>query len=151
QKPELIQEQWSWREMKRGQLEREFAVDFKAQTATARKRENGELKDWSEKIEVQPGRTFAGFAFTLALQNLRKQLLAGESIELQAVGFKPKPTVVAVELSHGGVDEMEMADRSLKGDRFVIHPRIPAIAKIFLKVPDTHIWLTKPPAGFLRW
>jgi len=148
QNPELIQEHWSWHEIKGRQLEREFTVDFKAQTATAKKRENGELRNWSEKIEVQPGQTFAGFGFTLALQNLRKRLLAGERIELQAIGFRPKPTVVSVELSYGSNDEIEISDRSLTGDHFIIHPKIPAIASIFVKVPDTRIWLTKPPAGF---
>lgn len=39
----------------------------------------------------------------------------------------------------------------LQGDWFVVHPKIPAIAKLFVQVPDTQIWLTKPPAGFLRW
>ena len=29
QKPELLQERWSWRESKRDMLEREFSVDFK--------------------------------------------------------------------------------------------------------------------------
>jgi hypothetical protein len=56
-----------------------------------------------------------------------------------------------VELSHGGIDEMKMSDRSLEGDHFVIHPKIPLIAELFVHVPDTHIWLTRPPAGFLRW
>ena len=47
---------------------------------------------------------------------------------------------------------MRMSGRSLKGDRFVIHPEIPPIAKLFIHVPDTQIWLTNPsPAGFLRW
>jgi len=151
QKPELIQEEWSWRELKGGQLVRHFTVDFKTQTATAQKREKDDLKNWSEKIDVQAGRTFAGYGFTLALQNLRKRLIDGERIELQAIGFNPKPQVVAVELSHGGVDEMKMSDRTLEGDRFIIHPKIPAIAKLFVKVPDTQIWLTKPPAVFLRW
>jgi hypothetical protein len=151
QKPELIQEEWSWLEIKEGQLQREFAVDFKTQIATAQKREKNEMKKWSEKIDIQPGRTFAGFGFTLTLQNLRKRLLDGERIELQAVGFNPKPQVVAVELSHGGLDEMKMSNRSLEGDRFVIHPKIPAVAKLFVQVPDSHIWLTQTPAGFLRW
>ena len=44
QKPELIQEQWSWREIKEGQLQREFAIDFKSQMATSQKREKDELK-----------------------------------------------------------------------------------------------------------
>lgn len=148
---ELIQEEWSWHESKDGRLEREFVVDFKSQTATAQKREKDGLKTWSEKIEVQQGQTFAGFGFTLALQNLRKRLINGERIELQAVGFSPKPRVVAVELSYGGASEMKMSDRMLQGDRFIVHPKIPAIAKLFVHVPDTQIWLTKPPAGFLRW
>jgi hypothetical protein len=150
-KPELLQERWLWRESKGDMLEREFAVDFKTQMATAKKRENGVLRTWSEKIEVQLGRAFAGFGFALALQNLRGHLLHNESIELQAVGFNPKPVMVPVELSHSSIDEMEMADRLVKGDRFVIHPKIPAIAKLFVNVTDIRIWLTKPPAGFLRW
>jgi hypothetical protein len=151
QKPELIQEEWSWRELKGGQLTRHFAVDFKTQTATAQKREKDELKDWSEKIEVQPGRTFAGYGFMLAVQNLRARLVHGEQIELEAVGFTPKPRVVTVQISHGGVDQMKMSDRLLEGDRFIIHPKIGVIAGLFVHVPDTLIWLTKPPAEFLRW
>jgi len=59
---------------------------------------------------------------------------------------------VTVKVSHGGVERMRMAGRSLKGDRFVIHPEIPLIAKLFMNVPDTKVWLTNPaPAGFLRW
>src|SRR5438477_10087859 len=89
QKPELIQDEWSWREIKEGKLYREFVIDFGSQTATAQKREKEEMKKWSEKIDIQPGRTFAGFGFTLTLQNLRKRLIDGEMIELQAVGFNP--------------------------------------------------------------
>ena len=151
QKPELIQEEWSWRELRDGQLVRRFAVDFKKQTATAQKREKGALKNWSEKIDVQAGRTFTGYGFMLALQNLRPRLVRGEQIELQAVGFTPKPRVVTVQISHAGLDQMTMSDRLLKGDRFVIHAKIPAIAALFVHVPDTLIWLTKPPAGFLRF
>ena len=45
-----------------------------------------------------------------------------------------------------------MSGRSLKGDRFIVHPEVPAIAKLFVTVPDTKVWLTNPePAGFLRW
>ena len=95
-------------------------------TATAQKREKGELKHWEEKLEIEPGRTFAGFGFTVALQNLRQRLLKGEHIELKAVGFAPKPQLVAVELSHAGVDGIEMSGRSLRGDHFVIHPKIPS-------------------------
>ena len=44
-----------------------------------------------------------------------------------------------------------MSGRALKGDRFVIRAEIPPIAKLFIHIPDTQIWLTNPaPAGFLR-
>src|ERR1700682_5517173 len=58
QKPQLIQEEWVWRDLKGGQLLRHFAVDFKKKTATAQKREKGDLKNWSEKIDVRAGRGF---------------------------------------------------------------------------------------------
>jgi hypothetical protein len=152
QKPELIQEKWSWKESKNGKVSRQFTADFQAKTATALTHENNETKQLSENIEVEPGRTFAGFGFTLALQNLRKRLINGEKVELKAVGFTPKPRLATVQLSYGGLDQIRMSGRSLKGDRFVIHPEIPPIAKLFIHVPDTQIWLTNPlPAGFLRW
>src|SRR5438067_3683022 len=154
QQPELIQEKWSWKESKHGRSQREFAVDFLTGIASAHIRQ--ENKDVSKKINIELGRTFAGFGFSLALSNLRKRLLSGEQVQLKAVGFSPLPTlspqVVTVTISHGGVDRMRMSGRSLKGDRFVVHPEIPFVAKLFVKVPDTKIWLTNPaPAGFLRW
>jgi len=154
QQPELIQEQWSWKELKNGTSQREFAVDFLAGIASVRIRQDH--KDVSKRISIEPGRTFAGFGFSLALSNLRKRLLSGEQVLLKAVGFSTFPTlgpqVVTVTVSHGEVDHMRMSGRSLKGDRFIIHPEIPFIANLFVNVPDTKIWLTNPaPAGFLRW
>jgi hypothetical protein len=152
QAPELQQDEWSWREEREGKIVREYAVDFLTKTATAQKRDKDEVKHWEEKLELEPGKTFAGFGFTLALENLRKRLCAGERIELKAVGFIPKPQLVTVQLSHAGVDRMRMGERVIRGDHFVIHPEIPAVAKLFVKTPDTQIWLTHPaPAGFLRW
>jgi hypothetical protein len=154
QQAELIQEKWSWKESKHGKSQREFAVDFLTGIANAHIRQDH--KDVSKRINIAPGRTFAGFGFSVALSNLRKRLLSGEQVQLKAVGFSPFPTlgpqVVTVTISHGGVDRMRMSGRSLKGDRFVIHPEIPFIANLFVNVPDTKIWLTNPaPAGFLRW
>ena len=154
QQRELIQEQWSWKELKNEKVQREFSVDFLSGMATAHISKDN--TDVSGKVDIEKDRTFAGFGFTLALSNLRKRLLNGEQIELKAVGFSPfptlKPQVVTVKLSHGGLDRVKMSGRSLKGDRFVVHPEVPAIAKLFVTVPDTKVWLTNPePAGFLRW
>ncbi len=151
QKPELIQEEWSWRELRDGEVVRQYAVDFKNQSATAKKREKGEMKAWSDKIEVKPGQTFAGYGFILAVQKLRGRLVHGEAFELEGVGFTPQPKVVKVKVTHVGLEEMEMADRRPQGDHFFLQPQIPAVAKLFVKVPDTHIWLTQPPAEFLRF
>ncbi|MGI8431185.1 MAG: hypothetical protein ACR2MW_02695, partial [Chthoniobacterales bacterium] len=68
-----------------------------------------------------------------------------------AIGFTPSPKVVTVKITHVGPEEMEMADRNPHGDHFLLQPQVPAIAKLFVKVPDTHIWLTQPPAEFLRF
>jgi len=154
QESELIQEKWSWKESKHGKSQREFAVDFLTGIASAHISQDH--KDVSKSIKIEPGRTFAGFGFSLALSNLRKRLLSGEQVQLKAVGFSDFPTlgpqVVTVTISHEGVDLMSMSGRSLKGDRFIVHPEIPFVAKFFVKVPDTRIWLTNPePAGFLRW
>jgi len=156
QEPELIQEQWSWKETKEGQVQREFAADLTSKTASAHVHKDNENKAVSENIEVEPGRTFAGFGFTLALSNLRKRLISGEQIELKAVGFAPKPflkpMLATVKISYGGLQRMRMSGRSYRGDQFIIHPEIAAIAKLFVRVPDTKIWLTNPaPGGFLRW
>src|SRR5207302_3437941 len=119
------------KESKNGKVSREFRADFLAKMATALTHENNESKHSSEKIEVEPRRTFAGFGFTLAIENLRKRLITAEKVELKAVGFAPKPQAITVQISHGGVDKMKMSGRLLKGDRFVIHPEIPLIAKLF--------------------
>src|SRR6266566_312938 len=154
QQPELIQEKWSWKELKHGSSQREFAADFLTGIASAHIGQDN--KDVSKKINIEQGRTFAGFGFSIALSNLRKRLLGGEQVQLKAVGFSPFPTlgpqVVTVTISHGGVQRMRMGGRSPKGDQFIIHPEIPLFAKLFVNVPDTKIWLTNPaPAGFLRW
>lgn len=88
---ELIQEKWFWKESKHGKSQREFNVDFLSGIASAHISQDH--KDVSKKIKIEPGRTFAGFGFSLALSNLRKRLLNGEQIQLKAVGFSEFPTL----------------------------------------------------------
>ena len=151
QRPELVQKEWSWQEHKEEVVQRKYTIDFDARKAVAHKREKGGVRDWSEQVKIEPGRTFAGFGFTVASQNLRDRLVKGEVIELRAIGFTPKPRVVTVSLGYRGADRLPMSGRTLRGEHFVIHPEIPMIAKLFIKISDTHIWLTPPPSGFLRW
>jgi len=64
QHPELIQESWSWKEFKNGKLSRQFTADFSGKTSTALLRGNNEAKQFSQNVEIESGRTFAGFGFT---------------------------------------------------------------------------------------
>lgn len=152
QRPELIQNAWRWREIERGTPVRTFDINFATGAATATKIENGETKRWSDTLDVERGTTFAGFGFSMAAKALRERLVKrGETVELTAVGFTPDPKVVTVALSYAGRQTLRMAGRAIPADHFVVHPKIPAIARLFVKVPDAHIWLTAPPAGFLRF
>ena len=151
QRPRLVQESWSFREERDGKLYREFKVQFASGAAEAKKLEDGKMKQWSEKLKINPGQTFAGYGFSLAIKAFHDRLVKGETVKLQAVGFTPKPRAVSVEIYHPGVANLPMADRVLHGDYFVIHPKLPWLAGLFMHVPDTHIWLTRPPpAAFLR-
>lgn len=152
QEPELIQDQWSWRETRNGQIYRSFSVDFSAKKATAQKIEDKAVKKWSEEVRVEPGRTFAGFGFAMAIKCLRNRLVQGQKIQLEAIAFTPKPRVVSVDLSYGGSERMLTGGRTVAGELFIIHPNVPLVAKAFVDVQDTKMWLTLPrPAGFLRW
>lgn len=151
QRPELAQTKWQWRESLRGQDIRTFAVDFSSGMATAMKTENGQTRRWSEKLDITPGQTFAGFGFTLAIKALRDRLMKGETVNLRAVGFTPQPREVGVAISYAGRDSIQTADRSVSAEHYVIHPKIPAIAKWFIKAPDANVWLTPPPAVFVRF
>src|SRR5262245_37300063 len=99
QRPELSQTKWLWRELSRGEEIRRFEVDFGSGMATAVKTEKGEPRRWSEKLDIVPGQTFAGFGFTLAIKALRERLTKGETVNLKAVGFTPQPRGVTVAIS----------------------------------------------------
>jgi hypothetical protein len=51
QQPELIQEQWSWKELKNERVQREFTVDFLSGTATAHISKDN--KDVSDKVDIE--------------------------------------------------------------------------------------------------
>ena len=151
QRPELVQDAWQFRELEGGKPFRTFEVNLATGAANASKLEKGEVKRWSDTLDVERGTTFAGFGFTMAAKALRERIVKGETVELKAVGFTPAPKVVTVAMSYGGRETVRMSGRAIEADHFVVHPKIPAIAKLFVKVPDAHIWLTTPPAGFLRY
>jgi len=152
QEPKLVQEEWSWYEWRDGRAQRHFQVDFTTGKALAEKHEGIALKEWHEHLKIEPGRTFAGFGFVLAIKSLRERLIKGGKTELEAVAFSPTPRVVSMDISYAGLDQMKMGGEIMKGDCFIIHPKIPLIARPFVDVHDTRIWLSLPePVAFLRW
>lgn len=150
--PRLEQLSWSWQERRADALLRGFELDLRTGAARVEKLVNGERREWRALLEVEPGRVFAGAGFTLAVQDARRRLLDGETVELQAVGFTPQPTLVIVEVSHDGLDRMTMGGLAVSGDRFLIHPKINWLVGMFVDAPDSVVWLTHDePASFLRW
>lgn len=152
QTPELVQERWSWTEHRDGELQRRFVAELTTGAASAEKRVEDELRAWSDVVAVEPGRTFAGLGWTLAIDSVRARLLSGETIAFQTVGFLPEPRAATVELSYAGPERVPMSGRDIAADRFRVHPSLPWLARLVVAVPDSSIWLTRaPPAAFLRW
>ncbi|HUR27172.1 MAG TPA: hypothetical protein VM509_03230, partial [Planctomycetota bacterium] len=147
----LVQEQWSWAEFRSGTLHRRLQIDFLSGDAVAEKRGSDGVERWSKHLDVEPGKAFAGFAWSLAIRSRREALQRGEKVELQGIGFTPKPTSATVQISFLGVEQLTMAERSIAGEHYVIHPKVPWIAKPFVEAPDSSIWLTLPPVSFLRF
>ncbi len=141
--PQLEQLSWSRVETSGGQPVRRYSMDFATRKATTE--HLGEQKHWEETVDVDPGKTFAGIAFNYAIKNLRKELAKGGEIKLHAIGFTPKPRAAEVTVRRYGDDRLRMAGREILADKYIIHPEIPAIAKLFISVPDQFITLEWKP------
>src|SRR5690349_18937904 len=137
--PGIEQESWSYTETKSGELVRSYEVDMKTGKAVATRVDQG--KRWRDDVDIEKGKTFAGIGFMLAVKALREKLAPGQSIELKAVAFTPRPRSATVSIIHDGPDEVHAAGHAIRGDKFTIHPEIPAIARLFIHVPDQYIWL----------
>jgi hypothetical protein len=149
-RPQIEQLSWSWSEHQGNKLVREYTVDFTTGKAVATRVD--QEKRWKEDLEIERGKTFAGIGFLTVVKALRGQLKPGEQIELRAVAMTPKPRTATVTVKREGADVVHMAGRTIEGDRYVIHPEIPAIAKLFVSAPDQHVWLIgRDPPAFLRF
>lgn len=148
--PRLSQESWDWTEKKDGKLVRLYQVDFKTGKASATRVD--QEKQWKEDLSIHRGKTFAGLGFLTAVKALRAQLAVGQHLDLEAVAMTPKPRTATVTVTRNGPSEVHMAGRVIPGDEYTLHPDIPAIAKLFVKAPDQHVWLVDSnPAAFLRF
>ena len=148
--PQLEQQAWSWVEHDGRGVVREYTVDFRTGNAEANRAD--QKKRWKEHLDIEPGKTFAGIAFVAVIKAVRAEVEPGQKIELKAVAFTSKPRIAPVEVIREKAQTLSMAGRKIAGDRWTIHPDIPAVAKIFVKAPDQHVWLfATGPAAFLRY
>jgi hypothetical protein len=86
-----------------------------------------------------------------AIKNLTERLQQGEKIDLTAVAFTPKPRTATVTVSLEAVESLRLGGRSFETDRILVHPEVPAIARLFVKAPDQRLWLYRAaPPAFLR-
>src|SRR6266852_5302437 len=126
QRARLRQLFWSWKETQGDEVLREFSVDLTTGHATARKRTGDGVDTWDEHLDDTKD-AFVGVGFMYAVKNL------------------------TVRISRDQVGELSMGGRRLGAERFVIHPEVPWIARLFVKAPDQYLWYYRPaPPAFLR-
>lgn len=149
--PNLVQKEWKFEERRGDALLRSYEVDLESGQARAEKHEGSKVRRKSSRVKVKAGRTFAGVGFVFAAKNLLKELNAGEVVELTAVAFTPTPRSVTVELRSGGDEALTSGATTVKGERIIIHPRIPRIARLVVKPRDFTLWFARrSPPQFLR-
>ena len=72
-------------------------------------------------------------------------------MELEGIAFTPRARKATVTVHSAGVETVRMGGRSLRADHIVMHPQVPAVAKLFVNVPDYHLWFYRArPPGFIR-
>ena len=126
---------------------RRYEVDFDAKRAVAHKGND----HWDQSIGVEPGRTFAGIGFALAVSQLLPRLRAGEKIDLEAIALLPRPRTSGVEVSLRGETTLRRAGKSLAVVEVVIHPKVPWPVSMFIHPKDVHLFFYKDdPPQLLR-
>jgi hypothetical protein len=146
----LSQDLYSWVETRGGKELRRFEVDFTTGSASSVTRGDGaDPERHEEKLDLPRGRAFAGYGAALAVSQLA--LGAGAKAELTAVGFTPKPRAVTIEVKREGEEQVRVAGRPVRCDRFTIHPKIPFPVSLVAGAKDAHLWFTHAaPAGLVR-
>jgi hypothetical protein len=150
QRPRLRQLYWSWEERRGNEVQRAYAVDLATGHATAKKRTADGTDTWDDRLDDTKD-AFVGVGFMYAVKNLTEELDKGRKIKMTAVAFTAKPRTVTVSVSRDQVGELTMGGRTLGASRYVIHPEVPWIARLFVHAPDQYLWYYRPaPPAFLR-
>jgi hypothetical protein len=146
----LGQRRFSWVESS-GDVElRRFEVDFEEGRAVAvTRRADGSPERDEERLQLPAGRAFTGYGTALAIGQL--ELAEGGEAELTFVAFTPKPRTVTLGVRRDGEERVDAHGRSIRCDRFTLHPKIPFPISLFAGAKDAHLWFThEPPAALVR-
>ncbi len=146
---ELVQERFAWVETLRGEEQRRFEVDFGGGDARSSVLRGGRVEREEEKLDLPPGRSFAGYGAALAASQL--PLEPGDEAELSFVAFTPRPRVVTLAVRHEAEEDVRAAGRRIACDRFTLHPKLPLPVRPFVRAPDAHLWFTRnAPRALVR-
>jgi hypothetical protein len=145
---DLAQRSWSWQRTSGGQVVERYAMDFDSGEGRALVVKDGKRVERRDSLKVIKGQTFAGIGFVFAVKNVYSRLRKGEKVELEGIAFTPRARMAKVLVSSAGVETLRSGGRSLRTDHVVVHPLVPEVAKLFVNVPDSHIWLfqARPPS-----
>jgi hypothetical protein len=142
---ELEQEWWSFEERRGRRILRAFEADLLLGHARAWKVEDdGKESAWEEEVKVEPGKTYAGTGLAYAVKNLRDRLVRGETVDLRAIVFLPKPLSVPVHVKHVGRERIPVLGRPTDADKFEVRPDLHGLEKIVEALKDpagADIWL----------
>ncbi|ACG74828.1 conserved hypothetical protein [Anaeromyxobacter sp. K] len=147
--PELAQERYAWVETDGSGELRRFEVDFATGRARSAVRGKHGVEREDEGLEVPRGRAFAGYGVALAASQLA--LDEGASAKITFVAFTPKPRTVTLEIRNDGGAPVEAAGRTIPCVRYTLHPKLPFPVSVFVKAPDSYLWLTRAePRALVR-
>lgn len=146
----LTQTRFTWVETAGEVEQRRFEVDFSDGRAIAVTRNRkGEPEREEERLDLPDGRAFTGYGTALAISQL--ELPAGGEEELTFVAFTPKPRIVRLGVRRNGEERIDAHGRSIRCDRFTLHPKIPFPVSLFAGAKDAHLWFTHgPPPALVR-
>jgi len=148
---QLAQREWTWQRASGGQVVERYAMSFDTGEARAVVLKNGRREEHRAKLRVVDGETFCGIGFVFAVRNLEDRLARGEKVELEGIAFLPRPRQAKVLVSAVGVEQLRSGGRSMRADHIVVHPQVPRVARLFVNVPDSHLWFYRAnPPAFLR-
>ncbi len=141
QQPALSQRRWSWTERLGDVKSRSYQIDFQTGAATGFRVKDGKRQTFNEKLDVKPGKSFAGAGFVVAATQLMPELKAQGALDFRALAPTPKPRSVKVKLRRIAADGVTRGGAPVPAQRVTIHAEL-GLVGLVVKPPDTVLLFT---------